>query len=111
MKKYPRKNSSIYLMALTLSLLIVSCGDKVPSSGNSVIAFEPDNFVNQDCINQANALAEAKRLELLRETKERKIQDAKCYISEFSSELMKIVSPNTGRNAVYQIIDSESSYN
>lgn len=57
-----------------------------------------------------DSIANEKRLRLIEEDKQRKLLDAEEEIKTLSSKLMKRVSPVTGRNLVYQIISSESSY-
>jgi hypothetical protein len=111
MKTNAKKTKMPCLTVLILILLITACRKErknpeivdYESISVDTAVVEQASVINQDSIDRANALAQ--------EVKERKIIDAENYISSFTDELKKKISPNSGRNPVYQILNSESTYN
>ncbi|MGC4042001.1 MAG: hypothetical protein QM710_14750 [Flavobacterium sp.] len=70
----------------------------------------PNYKANEEHRRDSIAEAEKKR-QLMEEDIQRKKIDAEASISAFSNQLMKVVSPASGKNLDYYIIDEESSYN
>ena len=111
-------NSRILLSAAILSLLL-SCKNTPeplpasyddPAAGSAPAEAVDEAQLHKQYQDSIAAAAEKKR-QLMEEEIQRKKIDAETSIAAFSSQLMKLVSPASGKNLEYHILDDESSYN
>lgn len=96
---------------LIVSFLLMSCGN---SKEETLQEQQQEEIAAQrymDSVKVANEKAERLRRAFIEEEKQRKLIDANDFIKNFTSELMKLVSPLTGKNPTYQLINSESTFN
>ena len=101
-----------FLIVIIAAALSFSCNIKSnqEDSGDTSAITVEDPTAEQ--IAEEKRILEKERIKqaLLKEDEDRKRIDAKAWIGSFSDELMKGISPMSGQNLAYAMLD-ESSYN
>lgn len=115
--------ASLLFTAALLVVSLTSCDKKQPYDNENEnydnnTEYDPrpapaPRAAEQQRAQDSIRLAEEERIKqaLIEEDKNMKIKDAEVWVADFSTQLMKAVSPISGKNLYHQLLLDESTYN